>query len=163
MKLKNASLQQLIAGGSGQTGPKLYAVAANFKLINQAVLGFQETTKQFKKQQQLPGHVSIPDMLNMQGQVTRCYAETCFHKFVTDNLQRLRGLSESELHKKFKELKINLRQGFVSTGMGDLQHDLLTVYYVGDAKKRKAEQVRQARKQQKLLQVEQPKAIQCPA
>ena len=47
MRLKNASLQQLIAGGFGQTGPKLYAIAAN--LINQAVLGFQETTRQFKK------------------------------------------------------------------------------------------------------------------
>jgi len=29
MKLKNASLQQLIAGGFGQIGPKLYAIAAN--------------------------------------------------------------------------------------------------------------------------------------
>lgn len=158
MKLKNASLQQLIAGGFGQAGSKLYAIAGN--LINQAVLGFQETTKQFKKQQQLPGHVSIPDMLNMQGQVARCYAETCFHKFVTDNLERLRGLPESELLTEFKELKINLRQGFVSTGMGDLQHKMLTV---DEARKRKAEQTCRARKQQKLLQAEQPKAIQCVA
>ena len=48
MRLKDASLQQLISGGFGQTGPKLqlYAIAAN--LINQAVLqvGFQQTTKQ---------------------------------------------------------------------------------------------------------------------
>ncbi len=43
MKLKNASLQQLIGGGFGQTGPKLYAIAANH--INQAVLGFTETTQ----------------------------------------------------------------------------------------------------------------------
>ena len=158
MKLKNASLQQLIAGGFGQTGPKLYAIAAN--LINQAVLGFQETTKQFKKQQQLPGHISIPDMLNMQGQVARCYAETCFQKFITDNLQRLRDLAEPELLTEFKDLKLNLRQGFVSTGMGDLQSKLLTV---NDAKKRKVEQAYQARKQQKLLQAKQPKAIQCSA
>ena len=89
MRLKNASLQQLIAGGFGQTGPKLYAIAAN--LINQAVLGFTETTAQFKRQQQLPRHISIPDMLDMQGQVTRCYAETSLQKFVSDNLQRLRG------------------------------------------------------------------------
>ena len=158
MKLKNASLQQLIAGGFGQAGGKLYAIAGN--LINQAVLGFQETTKQFKKQQRLPGHVSIPDMLNMQGQVARCYAETCFQKFVTDNLERLRGLPESELLTEFKGLKINLRQGFVSTGMGDLQQKLLTVE---EAKKRKAEQVCQARKRQRLLQMEQPKTIQCAA
>ena len=29
MNLKNTSLQQLIAGGFGQTGPKLYAIAAH--------------------------------------------------------------------------------------------------------------------------------------
>ena len=39
MKLKNASLQQLIAGGFGQPGPKLYAILANN--INQAVLASQ--------------------------------------------------------------------------------------------------------------------------
>ena len=65
MKMKNASLQQLIASGIGRLGPKLYAIAANH--INQAVLGFTETTTNFKKQQQLPRHVSIPDILNMSG------------------------------------------------------------------------------------------------
>jgi hypothetical protein len=55
MRLKNASLQVLIAGGFGQTGSMLYRIAANH--INQAVLGFTETTC-FKKQQQLPRHTS---------------------------------------------------------------------------------------------------------
>ena len=67
MKLKNASLQQLIACGFGQTGCQLYKIVANH--INQAVLGFTQTTTNFKKQQLLPRHVSIPDILNMQGQV----------------------------------------------------------------------------------------------
>ncbi|DBA82906.1 TPA: hypothetical protein ACH3X1_006696 [Trebouxia sp. C0004] len=58
--MKNASLQELIDGEFGQTGPKLYATAGN--LINQAVLGFTETTSQFKTQQQLPRHISIPDI-----------------------------------------------------------------------------------------------------
>ena len=118
MRLKNASLQELIAGGFGQTGSKLYAIAANH--INQAVLGFTETTTNFKKQQQLPRHVSIPDILNMQGQVARCYAETCFQKFIGENLQRLRDLAEADLMKEFTQFKLNLRQGFVSTGMGHL-------------------------------------------
>jgi len=131
MRLKNASLQELIAGGFGQTGCKLYAIAANH--INQAVLGFTETTSKFKQQQQLPRHISIPDILNMQGQVARCYAETCFQKFVSDNLQRLRGLSDADLIKEFAGLKLNLRQGFVSTGMGDLRSKTLTL---AEAKKR---------------------------
>jgi len=152
MKLKNASLQQLIAGGFGQTGFKLYGIVANH--INQAVLGFTETTTHFKQQQQLPRHISIPDMLNMQGQVARCYAETCFHKFVTDNLQRLRGLSQQDMIKEFTDLKLNLRQGFVSTGMGDLKTKLLTI---DEAKKRKADADTQRRNQQKLMQAEQAK------
>ena len=134
MRLKNASLQELIASGFGQTGSKLYAIAATH--INQAVLGFTQTTTIFKMQQQLPWHVSIPDILNMQGQVARCYAETCFQKFVSDNLQRLRGLSEANLIKDFAGLKLNLRQGLVSTGMGNLQSKLLTL---AEAKKRKAD------------------------
>jgi len=74
--------QELIAGGFGQTGCRLYVVAAN-----QAVLGFTNTTANFKQQQQLPRHISIPDIPNMQGQVARCYAETCFQKFVSSNLE----------------------------------------------------------------------------
>lgn len=54
---------------------------------------------------QLPNNISIPDMLNMQGQVARCYVETYLQKFVTDILQRLRGLLESELQREFKDLE----------------------------------------------------------
>ena len=86
-------------------------------------------------------------------------AETSFQKFVTDNLQRLRDLSEQDLCKEFKDLKLNLRQGFVSTGMGDLKTKLLTV---AEAKKRKLDMDTHSRKQQKLLlQAEQPRAVVC--
>lgn len=90
----------------------------------------------------------------MQGQVTRCYAETCLQKFISDNLLRLRELSETDLIKEFTQHKLNLRQGFVSTGMGDLQSKLLTV---AEAKKRKADV--QKRKQRRLLEAEQPLSI----
>ena len=158
MRLKNATLQQLIDGGFGQIEAKLYAIAANH--INQAVLGYTETTVAFKKQQQLPRHISIPDILNMQGQVARCYAETCYQKFVSDNLQRLRGMSQQDLIKEFTELKLSLRQGFVSTGMGDLQTKMLTQ---DEASKRKKEQKQGGIKRQKLLQAHQPKMIECAA
>jgi hypothetical protein len=69
----------------------------------------------------------------MQGQVARCYAETCFQKFVSDNLQRLMGLPETDLIKEFAGLKLNLRQGFVSTGMGDLQSKMLPVLMLRSA------------------------------
>ncbi|DBB12535.1 TPA: hypothetical protein ACH3X3_005328 [Trebouxia sp. C0006] len=96
----------------------------------------------------------------MQGQVARCYAETCFHKFVIDDLQRLRELSQQNLIKEFKELKLNLRQGFVSTGMGDLKTKLLTV---AEAKKRRSDANTARTKQQKLMQADQPEVIECAA
>ncbi len=143
MKVKNASLQQLIAGGFGQTGLKLYAIAANHVMCTSTRLCW-DSHRQRKKQQQLPRHVSIPDILNMQGQVARCYAETCFQKFISDNLMRLRGLPKQDLIKEFTDRKLDLRQAFVTTGMGDLQTKLLTV---AEAKKRKADIVLQSRKQ----------------
>ncbi|DBA98243.1 TPA: hypothetical protein ACH3X1_001167 [Trebouxia sp. C0004] len=119
-----------------------------------------ETTTQFKKQQL----ISIPDILDMHGQVTRCYSETCLQKFVSDNLQRLRHIrspvpAPGYMIKEFAGLnsKLNLMQGFVSTGMGDLQSKLLTV---AEAKKRKVDIESQGRKQQKLLQTEQPGLLQ---
>ena len=66
-------------------------------------------------------------------------------KVFSDNLQRLRDLPETYLIKEFTQLKLNLRQGFVTTGMGDLQGKLLTV---AEAKKRKADIELQSRKQQ---------------
>ena len=158
MHLKNASLQELIAGAFGRIGPQLYAITGN--LINQAVLGFTQTTASFKKQQRLPRHISIPDILNMQGQVARCYAETCLQKFISDNLLRLTELTEKDLIKEFTQHKLTVRQGFVSTGMGDLQSKLLTV---DEAKKRKADANVHKRKQRKLLEAEQPNTIECAA
>ena len=88
--------------------------------------------------------------------MAKCYTEKRFQKFVHDNLQRLR---EADLIKEFAVLKLNLRQGFVSTGMGDLQSKLT----VAEANKRKTGTESQSRKQQKLLQAEQPRSIECAA
>lgn len=83
----------------------------------------------------------------------RCYAETCFHKFLTNNLQRLRRLAEADLTRELAGLKLNLRQGFVCTSMGDLQ----TMLSLAEAKKRKADIESHSRKQPKLLQAQQPR------
>ena len=49
---------------------------------------------------------------------------------------RLRDLSERDLIKEVTQHKLNLRQGFVSTGMGDLHSKLVTIE---EAKQRKAD------------------------
>lgn len=68
-------------------------------------------------------------------------------------------MAEADLIKEFTQFKLKLRQGFVSTGIGDLQTKMLTVAV---AKKRKAI-LSQSRKQQRLLQVEQPRLIESAA
>ena len=92
--------------------------------------------------------------------MTRCYAETCLQNFFSNNLLRLTELPEADLIKELTQQKLNLRQGFVTTGMGDLQSKLLTV---AEAKKRKADADVQKRKQRRLLEAEHPLAIEFAA
>lgn len=124
MKLKNECLKDLIGGAFGTSAPKLYAIIANH--INQAILGFTTTTERLQKDHEL-GRLTIPDILDMQGQVARCYAESCFQKKISNDLDRLRSLSEPELLAELKALKLNLRDGFINTGMGDLEQQILCV------------------------------------
>ncbi|KAL3162749.1 hypothetical protein ABBQ38_008568 [Trebouxia sp. C0009 RCD-2024] len=156
MRLKNASLLQSRADCRWIWADRLHAVCHSSQPHQLGSARLHTDHHQLKKQQQLPRHISIPDILNMQGRVARYYAETCFQKFVSDNLQRLRGLPEADLIKEFAGLKLNLRQGFVSTAMRDLQSKLLTV---AEAKKRKADIELQSRKRQKLLQAEQDERL----
>lgn len=133
MKLRNASLKDLIGGTFDTAAPRLYAVVANH--INQAILGYTETTDKYKKSRNL-GKLSIPDILDMQGQVARCYAESCFTKKISDDLEHLRSLTAVQLFHEFRELKLHLREGFVKTGMGALEQQTLDV---DEAKTRKKE------------------------
>ena len=150
-------MQQLVASGFGQIGPELYAKVAT--RINQAVLGLAESTAQFKQQQQLPKSMSVPDVLNVQGQVARCYAETCFQKLVVENMQRLREMSKAALLQELMGLQLKLRQEFVSTGMGHLQTKILT----GDEAKERKKFVQKECKRQKLIQETQQPRVECTA
>ena len=145
MRLRNTSLQELIAGAFGRTGPKLYAITGNHRQSHQlGSAGIHRDNNPVQK-----AVATALDILDMQGQVTMCYAETCLQKFISDNLLHLRELAETDLIREFTQHKLNLRQGFVSTGMGDLQGKLFTV---AEAKKRKANIYIQSGKQQKQAQ-----------
>ncbi|KAL3163311.1 hypothetical protein ABBQ32_009702 [Trebouxia sp. C0010 RCD-2024] len=54
-----------------------------------------------EQQQALHSPWKAADMLNMNGQLARCYAKECFLVFVNVNLQHLSGLLEAELDKEF--------------------------------------------------------------
>ena len=91
--------------------------------------------------------------------MARSCAETCFHKSVSDNLQRLRELSKQDLTKEFTDRKVDLRQAFVSTGMGDLQIKMLTLK-LAEAKKRAAYT---AASRCSHMQCHHTSCLQCPA
>lgn len=150
MKLKNACLKDLIAGAFGQLGGLVYGVVANH--INQAVLGYTENTKVYKQKHCLPKSMSIPDILNLQGQIARGYAETCFREMINSDLERLSGMHEAELYQEFRLMKDRLRDCFEKTGMGNLQKQVLSLDEANKRKRAKANAgALPPAKQQKLI------------
>lgn len=117
-KIKNRTLKDLIEGcfDSG-----LYPIVNN--MINQAVLDFTVTTRQFKYWNNIPQHMSIPDFLDPYGQVARLYVESATHKFFTDNKIRLKTLDKASLREEIDGIAEKLRAG--CRGYGDLQALLL--------------------------------------
>lgn len=161
MKLKNACLRDLIAGAFGQLGNTVYGVVANH--INQAVLGYAESTKEYKRKHLLPQAISIPDILNLQGQIARGYAETCFKQMISDDLERLSKMREMEIFQEFTLMKDKLRECFEKTGMGALQSQVLGL---NEAKKRKqtkdnTEALPSTKKPKALTHHKQQKLITC--
>lgn len=117
-KLKNNTLKELI---DGCFNGSLYPVVNN--LVNQIVLDFAITTRQFKTCNDIPQHMSVPDFLDPYGQVARLYVESAIHKFLTDNTARLKQLDKNSLRNELEQLAESLRVG--CKGYGDLKALLL--------------------------------------
>lgn len=166
MRLKNATLQELIAGVFGTIGDQVFATVANH--INQAVLGYIEKTATYKRKHHLPQSVSIPDILNLQGQIARGYAEISFKEMIREDMERLRRMREFELFHELKLMRNRLRQSFEMSGMGDLQDHVLSLEEAKarkqakmDAKTSVAASLPPAKKQKTLLPTKQQKLIMC--
>jgi hypothetical protein len=112
-----------------------YAMVNN--LINQALLDFQMSTREYKDAHGIPQSMTIPDMFDGHGQVQRMNMEYMFFKYFTDREDQWARLNP---WKAFNDLK-GLRDKFIrfrsETGMDDLstKHMLDVV----EAKKRKRE------------------------
>ena len=137
-KLKNAALKQLVDGCFGGQGGEIYKIVNN--IINQAVVGFSETTTLFKQKNGLPNYMSIPDFLDLNGQVARSYAENVFRQRIYDERERLQQLSMQALKSKMNAIGASLRQGFCGTGMGDLRTKMLPVKAARQHKRKFAEE-----------------------
>lgn len=133
-KLKNAALQQMIEGCFGGQACGIYAIVNN--IINQAVLGFKETTAKFKRERSLPDYMSIPDFLDLNGQVARGYAENAFRQTIFDEREVLRQVTMRELTTRMHAIGQSLREGFCNTGMGALRGRMLTIEDARQQKRR---------------------------
>ena len=166
MRLKNATLQELIARVFGGIGDRVHNAVANH--INQAVLGYIDSTKAYKRKHHMPQSVTIPDILNLQGQIARAYAEISFKEMIREDMEQLRKMREFELFHELKLMRNRLRQSFEMSGMGNLQDQVLSLEGAkarkqakSDAKISVAASLPPAKKKKTLLPTKQQKLITC--
>lgn len=133
-KLKCAKLKEIIDSCFSTNAITVYGVVNH--LCNQAVLGYSESTKDFKSQKGFPKYMSVADFLDPYAQVIRCSTETAFYKYIVDNLEELKNLPQWLLIQKFEALSKNLLEGHKKTGFADLSDRLLSLDDARTYKKR---------------------------
>lgn len=106
-------------------------------LINQALLDFQTSTKEYKDLRGIPQSMTIPDMFDAHGQVQRMNIEYMFFKYSTDREDQWARLNPWKAYNDLKALRDKFIRFRSETGMDDL----LTKHMldVTEAKKRKRE------------------------
>jgi hypothetical protein len=125
-KLKCAKLKEVIAACfQEKDAVAVYKIVNN--LCNQAVLGFRESTRAFKKKRDYPEYMSVADFMDPFGQVVRYATETAFYKYILDNMDELKSLPQWEIVSKFEKLSSTLADCHRKTGFADLKERLLSV------------------------------------
>lgn len=136
-KLKCAKLKEIIAACfKEKDAVAVYKIVNN--LCNQAVLGFRESTRAFKKKRDYPDYMSIADFMDPFGQVVRCATETAFYKYIIDNMEELKTLPQWSIVERFEGLSSTLAECHRKTGFADLQNRLLTIQEAKALKKKLA-------------------------
>ena len=108
--MKNASIKELIASCfGGQQGQKLYSIVGG--AINRALLDFDESKKDFQKKHCLPGHMSIPSLLDFTGQTMRKRMEQRYKDFIKEKWTELQGMSVDDIKDQLEEIGDRMREG----------------------------------------------------
>jgi hypothetical protein len=108
-------------------------------LINQAILGFQEQTHEFKEARNIPRWMSVPDILDEYGQFARGLFEVGYVRFFDRPKAELAALEPEAVLRELTSMKDAMRSylvGLITCGMGNVEDRLLEV---PDAKKRRKE------------------------
>lgn len=125
-KLKCAKLKELIElVFEGKDTTFVYKIVNH--LCNQAILGFKESTKAFKRKHDYPTYMSVADFLDPYAQVVRCSTETAFVKYITNHMDELKSLPQNAIIERFEDLSQKLLASHRLTGFADLEERLLTL------------------------------------
>ena len=145
---------------------KAKCIRCSGKSHNQAVLGYIGSTTLYEQKHQLPKSITIPDILNLQGQIARGYAETSFREMISQDLERLRKMREFELFQELKLMKNRWRHWFEMSGTGKFQDQVLSLEKAKARKQAKTNAkscaiLPPAKKQKTLVATKQQKLIVC--
>ena len=138
-KSKTDAIQDYIAVRSaahpGEDLSAYYAKVNN--LINQALLDFNTSTREYKDLRGIPQSMTIPDMFDGHGQVQRMNVEYMFFKYFTDREDQWASLNPWKAYNDLKELRDKFIRFRSETGLNDLSTKHMLD--VPEAKKRKRE------------------------
>ncbi|GAQ88709.1 hypothetical protein KFL_004530140 [Klebsormidium nitens] len=133
---KSAAIKRYLEArrASKDVGWAFYSQVAT--LLNQAIVGFAESTKGFKESRGIPPSLTVPDMLDGYGQSVRATFEVAFEKYFNRPAAELALMSPAGVLKDLAQMRDTMQAYLRGVHMDDIKDRLLDV---PEAKRRKKE------------------------
>jgi hypothetical protein len=131
---KSAGMKRYLEArrASKDVGWAFYSQVAT--LLNQAILGFDESTKDFKAGRGIPRSLTIPDMLDGYGQSVRGHFELAFENYFNRPTEQLALMDPPSVLWDLTRMRESMRAYLRGVRMDDIERRLLDV---PEAKRRK--------------------------
>jgi phage anti-repressor protein len=131
---KSAGMKRYLEGrrASKDVGWAFYGQVAT--LLNQAILGFDESTKDFKAGRGIPRSLTIPDMLDGYGQPARGHFELAFENYFNRPSAQLALMDPPSVLLDLTRMRESMRAYLRGVRMDDIEKRLMDV---PEAKRRK--------------------------
>ena len=132
--VKNDAIRDYISArfSNATEGARMYAQVNN--LINQATVGYTSTTKKYKQDHAIPSDLSIPDMLDIDGQYVREKLEHIFGKYFRDRRNDYNNMNPEDALADLTDLRDKIYAFHGGVGLHDIEERMLSVE---DAQRRK--------------------------
>ena len=133
---KGAALKRYLEARSASrdVGWAFYSQVAT--LLNQAIVGFSESTKAFKASRGIPGYLTIPDMLDGYGQSIRSHFELAFENYFNRPTAELALMDPAGVLVDLARMRDDMQTYLRAVRFDNIKETLLDV---PEAKRRKKE------------------------